>query len=236
MKQLAVIMPVYNEEEIIEKTVSDWLKVLSGLKINYDFIIYEGASTDNTLAVLKNLQKTNPSIIIKETGHIGHGRTLVKAYKELCCSYEMLFQADSDNEIPAEEFKTFWAQRADFDFITGIRQNRKQSLLRKIITKTAALLLKAMYGNVSFDTNCPFRLLRADKFKELFSIMPDDTAAPNIIISAYSGAENLHYKELPVKYTFRQTGAVSINSLSLIKTAVKSFFQVIIMYNKMGRL
>ena len=47
-KDLSVIFPIYNEEETIEKTLLEWKKTLDSLKINYELILAEDGSTDNT--------------------------------------------------------------------------------------------------------------------------------------------------------------------------------------------
>lgn len=233
MKELAVVIPVCNEGEIIEKVITEWNTVLADLNIDYDIIIYDGKSTDNTLEVLHNIKKNNSAIIIKEMERIGHGPTIVCAYKECSKNYKWIFQIDSDNEISATEFPNFWKERNNYDLIIGIRTNRNQSISRKIITNTSRLLLKVLYGKVPFDTNCPYRLMNTNIFNCLYEKMDKNLIAPNVLISAYSGVKKLNFLEIPVEYKFRQTGVVSIGKFKLLKISVKAFLQTVNMYFKM---
>lgn len=232
MKDLAVIIPVCNEEGIIEKVITDWCNVLNKLSIDYDFILYDGASNDKTVRIINNLSKSNKNIVLTEMDRIGHGPTIVKAYKECSQKYNWIFQTDSDNEISPNEFPDFWKQKDNYDFINGIRQNRKQDLSRKILTLTSRTLLKLLYGKVPSDTNCPYRLMRSSAFISLFLAMKEDLQAPNIIVSAFAGKEKVKFLELPVEYKFRETGVVSIQKLKLLKIAVKAFVQTVFMYPK----
>ena len=62
-KDLSVIFPIYNEEETIEKTLLEWKKTLDSLKINYELILAEDGSTDNTKKILQNAIKLGGSSI-----------------------------------------------------------------------------------------------------------------------------------------------------------------------------
>lgn len=226
MKELAVIIPVYNEGEIIEKTALEWIFELEQLKIDYDLIFYDGNSKDKTIEILEKIRDKNKNVIIEKWEHIGHGPTLVRAYKETTKNYEWLFQADSDNEISPKEFFKFWRDKKNFDLLIGIRQNRQQELSRKITTTASRILIKCLFGKVPYDTNCPFRLMKSETFRGFFNKLSDDILTPNIFISAFTGKYKLTFKEIPVEYKFRETGCVSINKWSLFKIAVKSFIQI----------
>ena len=55
MKKLALIIPVYNEEEIIKKIVNDWKNILA--KKTFDLIIVNDGSKDKTKLILDSLKK-----------------------------------------------------------------------------------------------------------------------------------------------------------------------------------
>ena len=55
-KDLAVVMPVYNEEEIIETVIKDWCKILDKLNMSYQIHPYNDGSKDNSLQKLKELE------------------------------------------------------------------------------------------------------------------------------------------------------------------------------------
>ena len=66
MKKLAIIIPVFNEENNIEKLITDWFKEISKYyKKNFKFIIINNGSTDDTHKKLKKI-KSNFLISINQ--------------------------------------------------------------------------------------------------------------------------------------------------------------------------
>ena len=57
MKELAIVIPVYNEEENIEKVLNDWKKILD--KKIFDIIIINDGSKDKTKFILDKIKKKN---------------------------------------------------------------------------------------------------------------------------------------------------------------------------------
>ena len=111
-KELAVIIPVYNESEIIQTVVLEWHKKLSDLKINFVIALYNDGSKDQSLAKMQELKLNNIQVIDKPNS--GHGPTIIKGYCEHL-DYEWIFQVDSDHEIRPEDFEKLWNQRKDYD-------------------------------------------------------------------------------------------------------------------------
>ena len=66
--------------------------------------------------------------------------------------------------------------------------------------------------------------------KTIFNVekIPNDTFAPNVILSGMASFMNLNIKEVDVKFYPRETGEVSIKKLKLLKVAIISWFQTII--------
>ncbi len=60
---LAVIMPVYNEEDAIGPVISKWTTKLSELNINFKIHAYNDGSKDKTLSILSVLSENNKNLI-----------------------------------------------------------------------------------------------------------------------------------------------------------------------------
>ncbi|OGI02331.1 MAG: hypothetical protein A2Y25_10355 [Candidatus Melainabacteria bacterium GWF2_37_15] len=226
MKQLIAVIPVYNEHEIIDKVLNDWLNIFKNIGIDFEIHIYNDGSTDNTLDKLKDLSKIHPEIIVRNKQNTGHGPTLALAYKENVNNAEWLFQADSDNEISPDYFEKFWNERNQANLLVGKRIYTNKSLIRVFITFIAGVLVKALFGCGINDANVPFRLFKTDKFKEFVLSLPEKTMVPNILMSGYACSGKSKIIEIPVNYTFRQTGTSSIKGLKLLKTAFQSSISV----------
>lgn len=228
MGNLAVVMPVYNEEGAIGAVIEKWTSELDKLQIDYNIFAYNDGSKDNTAAILEELAKTQPKLVAINKANSGHGATILKAYRDNAPNYTWIFQMDSDDEMGPEGFASLWEKRHDYDFLIGIRDGRLQQLPRKIISFVSRACVKIFYGfNGVWDVNSPYRLMRSEKFVDLFNKIPEDTFAPNVIISGFVARKKLKFYQIPVPCKLRQTGEVSIKKWKLLKAAAKSFLQTI---------
>lgn len=225
MKNLSIIMPVYNEGEVIAYVLEDWLKALRQLNINFEICVYNDGSRDNTLNEINEVALNNNEIKVFDKTNSGHGSTILSAYLE--SSSKWIFQTDSDNEIKSNEFYQLWNKRNDNDFIIGIRTNRNSPLSRKIISFFSRLTIQILYGKGVVDVNCPYRLFRNEKFAKSLNKMSKDTIAPNVIISGIACLHNMKIVQIPVEFKPRSTGEVSIQKWKLIKVAIQSWLQTV---------
>ncbi len=228
--QLNLIIPVYNEEEIINVVVKDWIKVLSQLNIIYSIKLFNDGSTDSTIKILNNLEKNYPDVIkVIDKKNSGHGSTILKGYTESLDS-EWIFQVDSDNEMKAHYFAKLWENRNNFDLLIGKRIDRNSPLIRKIMSYISYLVVRVFYSKGIRDVNSPYRLMRTSAFKEILTSIPRETFAPNIIISGMASKKNLKIKSYKIPFDTRLTGVNSLNSSisKLFKISIKSFTETII--------
>lgn len=224
--ELAVIIPVYNEEEIIGKVLGSWSGELSRLEINYEIHVYNDGSKDNTLAILNEYSADNRSVVVHDKANSGHGPTVLRGYRE-CSDVEWIFQTDSDGEIGPESFQAIWEKRGSYDLLLGRRTGRDSGAVRACLSFFARLAVQIFYGSGVHDVNSPFRLMRGRLFKEIFFKIPEDTFAPNVIISGVASKARFRILEYPVQYTARKTGEVSFKKMKLFRAALRSLFQTI---------
>ena len=226
MTELKVIIPVYNEEGAISEVIEDWTQTLLSLKIKFKICVFNDGSKDNTIKILNDLAAKNKHLVVVDKPNSGHGPTILKGYRENL-DVTWLFQVDSDNELKASEFEKFWELRYDFDFLIGTRIHRDSPLPRIITTAISKLIVGFFYGNIVKDVNAPFRLMRSSKFRDDIVKIPNNTFAPNLIISGIANIRKLRIKQLNVTHHNRETGEVSIKKWKLFKAAFTSLLQTI---------
>src|SRR5262245_27544783 len=100
--QLSIVMPVYNEAGAILPVLQAWLSVVDKLHIDYEFLIYDDGSRDETLRLLTEHAYNLPRVKIRHHANHGHGPTILRGYRE--ARGQWIFQTDSDDEMPAEHF------------------------------------------------------------------------------------------------------------------------------------
>ncbi len=220
-------MPTYNEGKSISSVISDWCTELNKLGIDFKFHVYNDGSKDNTLNVLNKISGENNNIVIHDKSNSGHGPTLIKGYKENSSDYEWIFQIDSDDEMGVELFEELWKNRSSYDFLIGCRERPNQPGIRKLISLISRVTIGIFYGNCVYDVNSPYRLMRTEKFRDLFFKLPETMYAPNVAITGYTSLKNLRVYQGRIKQNIKKTGLNAMGTVKISKVA-KSFFEILL--------
>ena len=182
LKDVAVVIPVFNEEKLIGECIDEWLNVLDSVNLNYEILIIDDGSSDATISIVERYgDNQNIQLIIKQNE--GHGPTILAGYKRAVGIAEWVFQADSDNEISPNQFSALWSRRQGQDAVIAWRQGRDQTTVRRLVTFFARVTTKVLFRCHLRDVNIPFRLFRSETLTILLEKIPSDTFAPNIALS-----------------------------------------------------
>ena len=223
---LVVIIPVYNEGDVISLVITEWLEELNNLDINFEIHAYNDGSKDNTAEVLNDLAQQYSQLKVFNQANKGHGPTILNGYKQVE-NATWIFQVDSDREMSPEYFKDLWSKKDKYDFLFAHRIAAKRSIARKIISKIASWVIKLFFGNKIDDVNAPYRLMKASTLQPLLCNISNDALAPNIMISALANHCSLTIFKTNVPYTFRSTGEVSIKQWKLFWFSCRIFVQLL---------
>ena len=138
MSSLYLVMPAYNEEANIEKTVAQWHPVAERISKDMDcrLVIANDGSKDATYAKLQELQKQYPLLVPIDKKNSGHGATVLFLYRyAIEQGAEFIFQTDSDGQTDPEEFWQMYENRDKYDFQIGNRNHREDGASRVFVTK-----------------------------------------------------------------------------------------------------
>ena len=111
---LAVVMPVYNEQECIAAVVDSWRAMLARLDVEYKLIVLNDGSRDATAAALEKFAGDRRVEIVHKQ-NTGHGPTILLGYRRAVATARWVFQCDSDDEISPEHFPHLWERREQYD-------------------------------------------------------------------------------------------------------------------------
>lgn len=225
MDVLYVVMPAYNEEENIEKTIRDWYPVVerhpAGGKSR--LVIFNDGSKDRTYEKGKAMMDGRPLLEIKDKPNSGHGPTVLCAYAYAVQSgADYIFQTDSDGQTDPREFEAFWRERKKYDGIFGMRPERGDGRQRAFVEKVVCLLLRLYFGVDIPDANAPFRLMKADVVEKYLKRLPQDYHLPNIMLTTYFSyyKEKTAFREITFKP--RTAGGNSVNLKKIVKIGWKA--------------
>jgi dolichol-phosphate mannosyltransferase len=187
MKDLAIIIPVFNEEKTISKVVKDWSEIIETDQL--DLIIVNDGSSDQTFKILENLKKNVLNLIVINKKNQGHGYAICEGYKFASQNnYHFIFQTDSDDQFFASDFIKLWNKKGNiFEIILGSRASRKDPFIRVFLSKVILrTLLSIFFGKYIHDANIPYRLINRKFLKTFLKINPEKYIAPNLIMSLFA--------------------------------------------------
>jgi len=224
---LSIVMPVYNEQDVIGKVVEDFCKVLEKFS-KPEFVVVNDCSTDNTPEILKSLEKKYPYLrIITNEANSGHGPSLVRAYKESTGEY--IFHCDSDNQFYAEDFWLVWNKMRESgdDAVIGRRHKRQDARHRLFITKMLRVLLAVLVGGDIRDANSPFKLHKRGALEKIMGLVPKNAFVPSILMAIAARKLKMKVEYVNVRHLPRLTGSTFIKSWKIIKICLRSAKEIL---------
>ena len=221
-----LVMPVYNEEACIEAVVASWRDQLSEMQLDFALLILNDGSKDGTARALEAF-RNDPRVRVVNKANSGHGPTILQGYRVAVEEAEWVFQCDSDDEMKPDAFPKLWKRREKYDALFGSRALRQQEPARRLLSAGSRAVVRLFFGRGVRDVNTPYRLMRAKVLKPIVLAIPDDTFAPNILISGVLSSRRARIHNTPVPHEGRKTGEMSLTSAKVWKVAVKSLRQTL---------
>jgi dolichol-phosphate mannosyltransferase len=220
---LYIVMPAYNESENIENVVKQWHPIVEKISKESKLVIVDDSSKDQTFEILNQLTHKFPNLVALQKPNSGHGKTCLFSYNyAINNNATWVFQTDSDGQTDPNEFQLFWENRNNFDFIIGKRIDRMDGLSRLFVTKVLSLIIIAVFRVYVRDANTPFRLMKAEKLKEILPKLPINAFLANVYISVLIVKYKLSLLWIPISFKERQGGENSINLKKIFKIGVDS--------------
>lgn len=209
---LSVVMPAYNEGDIIEKTVREWYDEVISKIPEAELIVVNDCSKDDTGEVLAMLALEFPRLRPLTPPHNGgHGKALRYGLDRV--SQDWVFQTDSDQQHLAQDFWKLWAIRDGNDFVLGRRSTRADGPVRVFITTCMRALNFVFWGKWIADANCPFKLMRRAPMEQVFARIPRDSFIPMVMFSLLCRSGRYRVAEVEVRHLPRTGGEQSLKGL-----------------------
>ena len=222
-KILYIVMPVYNEEEVIFNTIKVVTNKIKSLvkekKISRDskIVIVDDGSKDKTLNIVKGVKKNNSYLsIIKLAHNRGHQIALYAGYME-CMKYaDMVISMDADlqDDINAIDLMIDEFYKGN-DIVYGVRNNRDTDTWFK--RNTAMLFYRFMkfLGIEIIVNHADYRLMSKRSLESLSEYQESNLFLRGIIPSMGYSSSVVYYKRLE-----RKAGVSKYNLRKMIGLAI----------------
>ena len=224
MKKL-IIIPAYNEEACIEKTVENIQKSAP----SFDYIIINDCSKDKT----KEICEKNQFHFINLSVNLGIGGAVQTGYMyALENHYDVAVQVDGDGQHDAaflNEMAMFMEEN-QADMVIGSRFIEKKGFqssgLRRMGIKFFTGLIKVLTGKTITDPTSGLRMVDREIIKIFAENYPKDYPEPETVVSVIR--KNMKVKEIPVVMKERQGGVSSISPRKSVYHMIKVSLAIII--------
>lgn len=161
-KCVTLLVPAYNEEEVLETFYNRVAALIDSWGDNYDweFLFINDGSRDHTIDILRRLREYD-----KRVNYIDMARNYGKEIGMLAgfdhASGDCVITIDADLQEPPETIPLMLKKWEEgFDDVYGRRRKRKQSLVKRISSKAYHKILASMSEDVDLaDDSGDFRLL-----------------------------------------------------------------------------
>ncbi len=166
----------------IEGHVKTLIKSISGFITDYEIILSNDGSADNTLEVLNKIKSQYPNIIVVSTSiNQGKGHALKRAF-EYSSGQHIVF-CDADMELPPSQLTTYFdiMEREKVDIVIGSKRHPESKLHYSFIRRTISLIyfmfVKIVFGLPIRDTQTGLKLFKREALEGVF---------PRILVKAFA--------------------------------------------------
>ncbi|HBI33683.1 MAG TPA: glycosyltransferase [Candidatus Moranbacteria bacterium] len=171
---ISVVVPLYNEEGNVRELHKRILDACEKLGKPFEIIFIDDGSKDETI---KNAQGLTPLTLIKFRKNFGQTAAFDAGIKQAQGEVVITMDGDLQND-PADIGLLLEKMKEGFDVVSGWRFKRKDSLSKKIFSRTANLLRKILIQDTIHDSGCSLKAYKrncfedVDLFGEMHRFMP----------------------------------------------------------------
>lgn len=226
MIKLSVLIPAYNEEKRIERTLLDVDGYLEKQNYEYEIIVIDNNSNDRTFDVVKRLEATavHNAKVIKQPIR-GKGAA-VKLGVEAAVGEYIMFM-DADNATPISQIEKFWPYlEQGIEVVIGDRyldmaHRAKQPWYRTLLSRGSNLLIQIVLVPHIHDTQAGFKTFQGKAAKEIFKHITIFGFAFDMELLVI--ALKLSYRIKPVSITREEHGGSTVPASAFFESLIDLF-------------
>ncbi len=169
--KISLVSPVYNNSAFIEPFVASCNDALSEISKDYEMVLVNDASVDDTQSQLEQLKRKYPQLkIINLKENVGQHIATSIALKK--ATGEFIFMMDSDMQVHPSNIKKLYEKalsEESWDVISGSRAKRSSSFIRSAGSYFVTKLINTICRTNLVDVGSTFKLFRRPVLDRIFS-------------------------------------------------------------------
>lgn len=214
--EISVVIPAYNEERRLEPTIHETVAYFRARRRTAEVIVVDDGSRDRTAALTLHLTQHTPELrLIRLASNRGKGYAVRTGVVN--STGALVLFADADGATPIAELERLEAALRDgADVAIGSRALYAEGVqvtarsYRRLIGRTFHLLVRALTVRGFQDTQCGFKLFRAQAAHNLFSRMRMDGFSFDVELLLMAARQGYRVAEVPVNWTHQPGSRVNL--------------------------
>jgi dolichyl-phosphate beta-glucosyltransferase len=209
LDSLSIVIPAYNEADRLPQTLDRILEWLHAQRFKFhEVIVVDDGSRDATAGVVDEYSKPpSPVRLLRNPGNRGKGYAV--RHGMLDAEGEWILYTDADLSTPIEELPKLYSAAAGQNAVIAIGSRAvdrslvavHQSVFREYSGRFFNLVMRAVTGLPFHDTQCGFKLYRADAAKTIFSRQEQDGFSFDVEDLVIAQKLGLRAVEVPVRWS-----------------------------------
>lgn len=218
--KISVILPAYNEENTIERIVVDIDKIFKKRYNNYEIIVVNDNSTDNTLKILDEVRKKVPRLrFYSNPRNLGKTKSLIKIIN--ITDSEILSFIDADYQYEPRDLPRLIDKviANECDICIGRRKIRKDNHLRLFASFAFNLWNYTLFSIKVKDINCGIKAFHRRVFEKIIIEYLNAKWFFDTELLAKAYKEKYRVKDMQITHYSRKMG---ISKVSIYKLAFET--------------
>ena len=198
--QLTVVIPVYNEEENLLRVEKEFLDYTAIASVPCKALFVNDGSSDNSLELIIAICERNQHFeYLSFTKNAGLSAAIKAGFDYT--NTPLVGYIDADLQTTPADFNKLLAQMEDCALVTGVRANRKDSLVKNMSSTIANGIRRAFTKDGMDDTGCPLKIMKTDYAKRIPMFRGLHRFLPAMIL-----LQEVKIKQVPVQHFPRIAG------------------------------
>ncbi len=200
--QVSIVIPVYNQARAISASLARIKKVLEPTGLNYELVVVNDGSRDETLEVLRKEQAMDPRVrVLSYDINMGKGYAVKTGIVET--KGELVMFTDGDLDISPNIISEYIRQLEDCDLVIASKRHPLSKYdapaSRKFLSRAFNLVVRVLTGIKIKDTQAGLKAGNGPALRAIFKLMLVKRYAFDVELLTIASLLKMQIREMPVE-------------------------------------
>lgn len=168
-RRLSLVIPAFNEADVIARAVAEADAALAGLFREYEILVVDDGSSDDTVNIVREATAARPAVrLIAHEANRGYGAALRTGFA--AARFDLVAFTDADCQFDLSDLGPLAALTDRVPIAVGYRANRQDPWRRKFLSRGYNRLTRFLLGTRVRDVDCALKVFRREVLSQ---IMPE---------------------------------------------------------------